>query len=255
MVTIMPGLSPRKEWKTHESTDTGILSELSIGFNDKTTVQVSRSVRDALRTIARQVGVRSFDEVLKHLVAEYEKQHGSPHLLFMNNQPIPLYPRIMIRPPDSVERYSGASPPQVVKPVERKVEIQGTNVNAAKSSVQIGANSYIEFSYYRLEKGLSDSTMNIRISGVVFNGKRADPRAFMKEQANPLVLYFKVVEKILQLECDPRFELPGGNALGKTFQMEYWNGVFSAYQLPGESLRKDIQEKIERFIRGKAVFQ
>ena len=245
---IISGLSPDIGLKTPDHTKPGILSALNIGFNDKTTIQVSRSVRDALQKIARQVGVRSFDEVLKRLVADYEKQYGQPNLLFTNDSLIPILQTHHYQ--NIIER----APMHAVKPVEKKIEIQETKVNMGKSSVQIGTSSYIDFSYYRPEKGSPDSTMNIQITGVVYNGKRADPRAFMKEQANTLVLYFKVVEKVIQLECDPRFRLPGGNALGKAFQMDYWNGVFSAYQLPIESLRKDIQEKIERFVHGKAVF-
>lgn len=256
MGNIISGL-PRKP----DYSDTGILPELNIGFNEKTTIQVSRSVRDALQKIARQIGVRSFDEVLKSLVSDYEKEHKYPNLMFMSDLSVPTY-EPYVTPPrydTHIPSYPVNLEPQwpsniVMKPIEKRVEIRETKVHVVKSSVQIGGNSYIDFTYYHIEKGLSDSTMNIQITGVVFNGRRVDSREFMKEQANPLVLYFKVVEKVIQLECDPRFELPKGNALGKTFQLDYWNGIFSAYQLPKESLRKDIQEKIERFTHGKAVF-
>jgi hypothetical protein len=229
----------------------GLTPDLIMDFNDKTTIQVNRNVRDALQDIARQKFLGNLNEAIKLLITEYENIHGSQNLLFGIHN---VYPKWQISEhSDYVNKI-----PELVKTTKKvslpsTAEIIQSSVKVRKSSAQIGANSYVDFSYNKYEKGNPEFTMNIAITGIVLDGKRVDTKAFMNEQNNPLLIYFKTIEKFIQLSCDPQFKLPEGSAKGRAFHLDYWMGVFSAYQLPAESFRKDVAEKLERFIHGQTV--
>lgn len=179
----------------------------------KTTVTLKLGTKNRLLDIAKKG--ESFDDVINRLIGSNEMNESiiAEYELIMNENSLAIGNKISVDP-----------------------------INRGVNSIRYGEGIIVKFSYNKPGDIIdNDYCLEAVIEDVYSNDMNMEE--LLSDKEDRIMIYFRMIEKIINIHFDPSYSIPGNKNLLDT---HYWRKVWNRVNLNDHSFDHDIN----RFITG-----